>query len=92
MNRIARSLRPARVAVLALSVLALATPLASAKQAYPPDWNASEQTAPAVYQFVPGGNRYHQAAGAAVKPTAAQATNAAIYQFVAGGSHYRQVK
>lgn len=92
MTPIARTLRSARAAVLALSALAVTTPLASAKNAYPPGWNASEQTAPAVYQFVPGGNRYHRVAGAAVTPAATQAANAAIYEFAPGGSRFRQVK
>lgn len=92
MTRIAHTLRSARVAVLALSALAATTPPASAKQAYPPGWNASEQAAPAVYQFVPGGNRYHRATAAAVKPAATQAADAATYQFVPGGSRYRPAK
>ncbi len=91
MTRIVRTLRSARAAVLALGALAVTTPLASAKQAYPTGWNAGEQAAPAIYQFVPGGNRYHRATGA-VKPAAAQAADAAIYQLVPGGSHYRPAK
>ena len=53
-----RSLRPERIALLAIGILATASlaPARADHQTYPPGWNKpAPAVAPVVYQFVPGG-------------------------------------
>jgi len=62
--RLASTFRMAAVAV----VLAAAPTLASANHdLYPPGWNTPSQPGPVLFQFVPGGSRYH-----VVKPATTQ--------------------
>jgi hypothetical protein len=72
MNRISRRLSAMGAAALAAVVLASAPTLAYAgHNPYPPGWNTP--TTPSgliLYQFVPGGERYH-----VVKPATAQSAS-----------------
>ena len=79
--RLVNTLRTAAVAV----VLAAAPTLASASHdVYPPGWNTSTPPSGQIlYQFVPGGSRYH-----VVKPATAQ--NVSTQPATPAGSSQKQ--
>jgi hypothetical protein len=67
-----RSLRPERIAILAIGLLAAAAlvPAKADHQIYPPSWNKpATATAPVLYQFVAGGSRMHRAPAGTTAPT-----------------------
>ena len=61
MNVISRNFSAVRALTLAATLVAAAPTLANASHnPYPPGWNTSTQPSGQVlYQFVPGGERYH---------------------------------
>ena len=68
MNVISRSFSAVGAIALAVTMLAAAPTLANAGHVlYPPGWNAPQPTGPVLYQFAPGGERYH-----VVKPATTQ--------------------
>lgn len=92
MTSSSRLLASVRVAALALSVLAAAAPLAVARPAYPSGWDTNETVPPATtYQFIPGGDRLHEAANAPVQAAQTSPSDREIYQMVPGGSRYHRV-
>jgi hypothetical protein len=60
MNAISRSFSAMGLLALAASFVAAAPSLANASHnLYPSGWEKSQPTGPVLYQFVPGGERYH---------------------------------
>ena len=96
MTKIARTLRPVRLAGLALGMLAapLAVVPAGAHEVYPPGWNATGATTPEAYSFRPDSNQRHRVTTAAPQETAAAPAgdSGVRYQFVPGSNHRHSVQ
>ena len=69
MNAISRSFSAVGVLALAATLVAAAPGLANAgHKIYPPGWNTpTKPTGQILYQFVPGGERYHVVMSATTK-------------------------
>lgn len=93
---VARFRNSVSVAVLAVGLFGAAIPAASAKQAYPPDWNVAKDVPAPMFDFRPGQygdyKRYWpDQTGPGNNPTRPLENAPVIYQFVPGSDRYHRV-